>query len=106
MFQAGEKGILEIGKAGLGDKTLLVTIAPAVRALEDSQREGKTLTEALSAFEQAAKSRMESTKDMKATMGRASRLGDRTIGHQDAGATSCYFIRHALASAVEEDLNE
>jgi len=105
MFQAGEKGVLEIGKASTGDKTLLDTIAPAVRALEHSRKEGKTLVEALSAFEQAAKSGMESTIDMKAMMGRASRLGDRTIGHQDAGATSCYFILHALASATEEDLN-
>jgi dihydroxyacetone kinase-like protein len=43
---------------------------------------------------------MESTKDMLAKMGRASRLGERTIGHQDAGATSCYFILRSLASAV------
>jgi len=105
MFQAGEKGILEIGKASTGDKTLLDTIAPAVRALEHSRKEGKTLVEALSDFKQAAKSGMESTKDMKAMMGRAARLGDRTIGHQDAGATSCYLILQALASAAEEDLN-
>jgi dihydroxyacetone kinase-like protein len=105
MLQAGEKGILEIGKASPGDKTLLDTIAPAVKTLEESQKQGKTLAEALSAFEQAAKSGMESTKGMKAMMGRASRLGDRTIGHQDAGATSCYFILKALTSAAEEDLD-
>jgi dihydroxyacetone kinase-like protein len=105
MFQAGEKGILEIGKASTGDKTLLDTIVPAVRALEHSRKEGKTLVEALGDFKQAAKSGMESTKDMKAMMGRAARLGDRTIGHQDAGATSCYLILQALASAAEEDLN-
>jgi dihydroxyacetone kinase-like protein len=51
-------------------------------------------------FEQAAEKGMQSTTDMLAKMGRASRLGDRTIGHQDAGATSCYFILRALASAA------
>lgn len=100
MFQAGEKGILEIGKANLGDKTLLDTIAPAVRALEESQKNGKSLEQALAAFEQAAQNGMASTKEMKAMMGRASRLGDRTIGHQDAGATSCYFILKSLASSI------
>lgn len=105
MFQAGEKGILEIGKANPGDKTLLDTIAPAVRQLERSQQEGKTLTEALKNFKRAAKTGMESTKDMKAMMGRASRLGDRTIGHQDAGATSCYLILKALVSAAAIDSN-
>ena len=53
------------------------------------------------AFEQAAKEGMESTKDMLAKTGRASRLGERTIGHQDAGATSCYFILRSLASSFK-----
>jgi dihydroxyacetone kinase-like protein len=43
---------------------------------------------------------MESTRTCWPKMGRASRLGERTIGHQDAGATSCYFILRSLASAV------
>jgi len=103
MFQAGEKGILDIGKAGPGDKTLIDTLSPAVRSLEKSSREGLGLSESLGNFEQAAKKGMESTKDMEAKMGRASRLGERTIGHQDAGATSCYFILRALASACSGD---
>ena len=100
MFQTGEQGILDIGKANLGDKTLIDTLSPSVRAIEAAEKEGKTLAEALADFEQAAKHGMESTKDMLAKMGRASRLGERTIGHQDAGATSCYFILRSLASAV------
>jgi len=100
MFQTGEQGILDIGKANLGDKTLVDTLSPAVRAIEAAEKEGKTLAEALADFEQAAKHGMESTTDMLAKMGRASRLGERTIGHQDAGATSCYFILRSLASAV------
>ncbi len=100
MFQTGEQGILDIGKANLGDKTLIDTLSPAVRAIEAAEKEGKTLSQALDNFEQAAKQGMESTKDMLAKMGRASRLGERTIGHQDPGATSCYCILRSLASAV------
>jgi len=100
MFQAAEQGILDIGKASLGDKTLIDTLSPAVRALEQSATEGLALPAALANFEQAAQQGMASTKNMLAKMGRASRLGERTIGHQDAGATSCYFILRSLASAV------
>ena len=100
MLQTAEQGILDIGKASLGDKTLLDTLSPAVRALEQSEKEGLPLPDALANFEQAAQKGMESTTDMLAKMGRASRLGERTIGHQDAGATSCYFILRSLASAA------
>lgn len=100
MFQTGEQGLLNIGKAKPGDKTLIDTLSPAVRAIEAAEKEGKSLSEALADFEQAAKRGMESTRDMLAKMGRASRLGERTIGHQDAGATSCYFILRSLASAT------
>ena len=102
MLQAAEKGILDIGKAKPGDKTLLDTLSPAVRSLEKSEKEGKLLPEALKAFEQAAKEGMASTKDMLAKTGRASRLGERTIGHQDAGATSCYFILRSIASSIKD----
>ena len=100
MFQTGEQGILDIGKANLGDKTLIDTLSPAVRAIEAAEKESKPLAGALADFEAAAQEGMESTKDMLAKIGRASRLGERTIGHQDAGATSCYFILRSLASAV------
>ena len=100
MLQTAEQGILDIGKANPGDKTLLDTLAPAVRALEQGEKSGESLQGALTAFEQAAQKGMESTRDMLAKMGRASRLGQRTIGHQDAGATSCFFILRSLASAI------
>ena len=100
MFKAGEKGIREIGKANVADKTLLDTLVPAVSALERAKQEGKSLPEALSDFEQAAKQGMESTKELIAKVGRSSRLGERTRGHQDAGATSCYFILRAFSQAL------
>ena len=97
MFQSAEKGILEIGKAKTGDKTLLDTLSPAVRALEKAADEDRSLENALREFETTAKAGMEATKDMIAKMGRASRLGERTLGHQDAGATSCYLILRSMA---------
>ena len=100
IFQTAQQGILDIGKASLGDKTLLDTLAPAVRSLEQSAKDGLSLSDAMVSFEQAAQKGMQSTTDMLAKMGRASRLGERTIGHQDAGATSCYFILRSLASAA------
>jgi len=102
MFQTGEQGILDLGKANRGDKTLIDTLSPAVRAIEAAAKEGNPLVGALTDFEQSAKQGMESTKDMLAKMGRASRLGERTIGHQDAGATSCYFILRSLAAAISD----
>ena len=99
MFKNALEGILTIGKAKVGDKTLVDTITPAVAALEQSVEKGELLDEALANFEAAAKSGMESTKNLQAKMGRASRLGKRTIGHQDAGATSCYFILQSFAGA-------
>ena len=101
MFQTAEQGILDIGKAKVGDKTLVDTLSPAVRSLEDSRDKGLSLSEALTALETAAKMGMESTKDMIAKIGRASRLGERTIGHQDAGATSCYLILSAMARGLK-----
>jgi dihydroxyacetone kinase-like protein len=100
MFEAGEKGIQEMGKAQLGDKTLLDSIDPAVRALKEAQGSGKALDEALADFSEAARKGAESTKGMISRIGRSSRLGERTIGHQDAGATSCYFILSAFYHAT------
>ncbi len=100
MFKAGEKGIRDIGKGNVGDKTLLDTLVPAVTALEKAEQEGKPLPEALASFEAAAKQGMESTREMVARIGRSSRLGERTRGHQDAGATSCYFILRAFCQVL------
>jgi len=99
MFNEALSGILTIGKAKVGDKTLVDTLSPAVDALSEAASQGKALADALSTFEAAAKTGMESTKDLLAKMGRASRLGERSVGHIDAGATSCYFILRAFATS-------
>ena len=99
MFADALTGILTIGKAKVGDKTLVDTLSPAVLALEQAATQQLPLAEGLVRFETAANKGMESTRDMLAKMGRASRLGERSIGHLDAGATSCYFILSAFANA-------
>jgi len=101
MFEAAEAAIVAMGKARPGDKTLLDTLDPALKALKEAQAEGKPLLEALAAFSEAARKGAESTQAMIAKIGRSSRLGERTIGHQDAGATSCYFILNAFYQATK-----
>lgn len=100
MFAAAETGIQEMGKAKLGDKTLLDTLHPAAEALKNAGEIGKPLAEALADFSEAAKRGAESTKGMISKIGRSSRLGERTLGHQDAGATSCYLILSAFQRAI------
>ena len=101
MFEAAEKGIQDMGKAQRGDKTLIDTIDPAVEALKAARAKGKPLMDALSDFSESAKKGAESTRDMISKIGRSSRLGERTIGHQDAGATSCYFILNAFYQGIK-----
>jgi phosphoenolpyruvate---glycerone phosphotransferase subunit DhaL len=101
MFEAGEKGIQEMGKAQPGDKTLLDTIDPAIKALKEAQAQGKPLGDALADLSEGAKRGAESTREMISKIGRSSRLGERTLGHQDAGATSCYFILCAFYKGIQ-----
>lgn len=99
MFNNGLDGILALGKAQVGDKTLVDTLSPAVASLNTSVKTKASLPEGLQSFDAAAKAGMESTIELIAKVGRASRLGERTIGHQDAGATSCYYILHTFLEA-------
>ena len=100
MFESALEGIIGIGQAKPGDKTLLDTLTPAVDALRAAHRDGESLSQALPRLEIAARAGMESTRDMVAKIGRAGRLGERTRGHQDAGATSCFFVLQAFTQAV------
>ncbi|KFN05595.1 dihydroxyacetone kinase subunit DhaL [Paenibacillus macerans] len=84
--------------AAVGDKTLIDVLDPAVRAYEEAEA-GGDLEACLGRMLEAARNGLEATKGMAAKLGRGSRLGDRAIGHQDAGATSCYIILEALAEA-------
>jgi dihydroxyacetone kinase-like protein len=99
-LEAALEGIVELGAAQEGDKTMVDTLAPAVRALRASVEEGSPVTEALSAALAAGEAGMKATVPLQAQKGRASYLGERSIGHQDPGATSTALILAALEQTV------
>lgn len=94
--------IASISPAKIGDKTLIDTLVPAVAAYTKAQAEGNSFTEALEAMKIAAIEGRDSTKNMVAKLGRASRLGERSRGVLDAGATSCCLILVTLADAAKK----
>ncbi len=96
MLSAAITGIKERGKAVRGEKTMLDALEPAYDAYEAAIKEGKTPLASLEAALDAAKQGVEYTKTIAATKGRASYLGERSIGHQDAGATSSCLMLQAV----------
>lgn len=92
MFEAGLQGVIQRGKAELGDKTMVDAMTPAVEAMKAALNGGGSLAEALQKACDAAQQGMEATIPMLAKKGRASYLGERSIGHQDPGATSTYLM--------------
>lgn len=89
-------GVVELGAASEGEKTMVDALAPAVRALRERVDEGAGLAEALAAARGAGEEGMRATVPLQALKGRASYLGERSIGHQDPGATSAALILAAL----------
>jgi dihydroxyacetone kinase-like protein len=92
MFEAGLAGVRRQSKAQIGDKTMMDALLPAVEAIRQAADEGKSIKEALREAAEAAERGAASTKEFQARFGRAKNLGDRTIGHQDPGATSMALI--------------
>jgi dihydroxyacetone kinase-like protein len=99
-LDAAIEGVVELGAAAPGDKTMVDALVPAAQALHDELDAGHPLPEAARAAAQAAREGAESTVPMQARKGRASYLGARSIGHQDPGATSAAIIMAALSRAV------
>lgn len=96
-LNAALEGIMTRGHAQRGEKTMVDALAPAVDALKAQVESGADLTEALRAAAEAAEAGAQATIPMLATKGRASYLGERSIGHQDPGATSVtLLLRSAL----------
>lgn len=93
-----------MGKARVGDKTLIDTLAPALQAYRQSLQAGAGFREALQAMEAAAEAGKESTRHLQARIGRSARLGPRSIGVLDAGATSCWLILSTLAQSLQRRL--
>jgi dihydroxyacetone kinase-like protein len=99
-LDAAIEGVVELGAAAVGDKTMVDALVPAARALHDALDSGRSLQEAAAAAADAAREGAEATTPMQARKGRASYLGERSIGHQDPGATSAAIIVAALSRAV------
>ncbi|MGQ9828063.1 MAG: dihydroxyacetone kinase subunit DhaL [Roseiflexus sp.] len=90
------QGIVERGGVQRGEKTMLDAIAPGVETFCNAMIQGKSLEEAAHYALIAVEEGMRATIPMQATKGRAAFLGPRSIGHQDPGATSAYFIARAM----------
>lgn len=100
VLEAGQEGIVQRGRAVVGDKTMIDAWAPALAALRSAITAGQPLPAALAACVAAAETGMKSTIPLQARKGRASYLGERSIGHQDPGATSTHLLLNALLTIV------
>ncbi|MDF2888090.1 MAG: glycerone kinase [Lacrimispora sp.] len=99
-FQSAIEGVMARGKAVEGEKTMLDAMLPAKRAMEKEWQLTGDVKKSVEAGLAAAKEGVEYTKTIIATKGRASYLGERSIGHQDPGATSFTFLLEAIASQM------
>ncbi|SEI88929.1 dihydroxyacetone kinase, C-terminal domain [Bhargavaea ginsengi] len=98
------KGIQERGQAEVGDKTMVDTLEPFYRTLEEEYTSSRDFNASFDRAVEAAKAGMESTKDLLSKRGRSSRLGDRSIGAQDPGATSAYLIVSKFQEYIQNGL--
>jgi len=101
-LEAAVQGVQQRGKAEPGDKTMLDALGPAVVALRNSLANGTAFPEALEIAARAAEQGMKDTIPRVARKGRASYLGERSVGHQDPGATSAYYLLQAAADTWSE----
>ncbi|MEH2295212.1 dihydroxyacetone kinase subunit DhaL [Nostoc sp.] len=101
LLQAGLDGLLQRGKAQLGDKTMVDVLSPAVAAFGQAVGKSKGTLEAMQQAVAAAQIGLQETIPMQAKKGRASYLGERSIGHQDPGGTSAYLMLKSLLGVLE-----
>ncbi|GAA1549537.1 dihydroxyacetone kinase subunit DhaL [Kribbella hippodromi] len=99
-LHAGVEGVLARGKAELGDKTMYDAWAPALDAYDAAVAGGADLGAALTAAAEAAAKGRDATVPLVARKGRASYLGERSVGHQDPGATSSTLIVESAARTL------
>jgi phosphoenolpyruvate---glycerone phosphotransferase subunit DhaL len=99
-LHAGRAGIVERGKAELGDKTMIDALSPALDAMEAVIKTGGDLAAAVTAARDAAADGRDATVPMVARKGRASYLGERSAGHMDPGAASMTLLFDALAAEL------
>jgi dihydroxyacetone kinase-like protein len=99
-LRAGLEGVVARGKAEPGDKTMYDALAPSIDALDAALAQEKPLVDALAAAKAAAEAGRDATTPLLARKGRASYLGERSVGHQDPGATSTALLIAALFAAA------
>ena len=99
-LDAALAAVVDLGAAAPGDKTMVDALGPATTALRERLAAGASIAEATDAAASAAEEGAAATVPMQARKGRASYLGERSIGHQDPGATSAALIVRALHEAV------
>jgi dihydroxyacetone kinase-like protein len=100
VLAAALASVKDLGTAARGDKTMVDSLEPAVETLRAQLAEGAPLAKGVEAAAEAAEAGMRGTVPMQARKGRASYLGERSVGHQDPGATSTALIIRALQRAV------
>ena len=101
--RAALQGMMDRGKANIGDKTLLDALAPAIDAFDEAQKAGKSLVEATDAAVAACEAGTKATIEMRSKVSRASWVGERSIGVQDPGATAVLFMLQAAQSWVHKN---
>lgn len=101
MLTQALSSIKDLGGAKVGDKTLLDTLEPAVNAFSEQFDKEQNFFSALEAMKIAAEKGKDSTVDLVAKVGRSSRLGERSRGVLDAGATSCWLILRTMADTIK-----
>jgi len=101
-LEAAAGGVASLGKAAPGEKTMLDALVPAAQAARAAVDSGGDLAAVASAARDAAEAGALATIPMLATKGRASYLGERSVGHQDPGATSSALLLHALADVASD----
>lgn len=99
-FDDGVQAIMQRGKAQAGEKTMLDVLIPVAATFKQLAEQGKSAKEIASALKDVASEGLESTRNMLASKGRASGLGERAIGHLDAGAKSCQVMIHTVCDLV------
>ncbi len=105
MLRAGVAAVVDLGEGKPGDKSLVDVLVPALDAYDAEAARDCSFSACLAAMDAAAERGFESTRDLAARIGRASRLGERSRGQLDAGAASCRLLLHALAEGLKAQLD-
>lgn len=106
MLKVAVAAVEELGDAKVGDKTLMDVLIPAQKSFAAALVKGQSFFQSLNLMEEAAKEGRDSTKDLVAKIGRASRLGERSRGVLDAGACSTYLILSTFSVEIQSHLGK